>query len=142
MTNLVRVHLVDLDADPFVPRNWRVGKHERGGRIEYVAGKISLYLAKEQRNRKAIVGYKLREKLKGKPVYNANLLDELLKNPHLIPKEFERQRVFFWGTEYCGSIAGVYIRYLYRNGDVWNWNYFEIGSFWNHNRPAAVATKR
>jgi hypothetical protein len=37
----------------------------------------------------------LREELIARPVFNANLLDYLLKNPHLIPAEWKGKDAFF-----------------------------------------------
>ena len=53
----------------------------------YVNGrKVVLHLSKRQIKGKTIQGHELREELTSKPVLNANLLDALADNPHLIPE--------------------------------------------------------
>jgi len=32
----------------------------------------------------------------------------------------------------------LYVRYLYRNGGRWDWNYNWLDNDWNSNNPAAV----
>src|SRR5205807_6458708 len=105
-------HLVDLDADPFIPKGWSVpeGCHQKGGIFTWGASKVSLYLSESQKEGKWTEGKELRKDLAGKPVFNANLLDYLLKNPHLIPEEWNDQFVFFWGTIYRVSDDGLCVR--------------------------------
>ncbi len=133
----VSKHLIDLDADPFVPNDWKVEEHQKGCQFEWDAAKVSLYLSKKQQ-RGVTEGNKLREELKGQPVYNANLLDYLLKNPHLIPEEWKSRHVFFWGTVYRGRDGSLYVRYLCWSSDWWSWGSRWLGCLWHGSRPAAV----
>lgn len=44
-------------------------------------------------------------------------------------------------TALCTNRDGdgnLYVRYLYWNGDEWNWNYNWLDNDWNSNNPAAV----
>jgi hypothetical protein len=136
----VHEHLIDLDADPFVPNRWKVEEHRKGGQFKWDASKVSLYLSKKQQ-RGVIEGNKLRDELKGKPVYNANLLDYLLKNPHLIPEEWKDKYVFLWGTVYRDSGGNLCVRYLYWSGDGWGWGSDWLDSDWGDGRPAAVPAR-
>ncbi len=131
-------HLIDLDADPFVPNGWKVEEHQKGGQFKWDATKVKLHLSKKQQGGKVLEGNKLREELKGQPVYNANLLDYLLKNPHLIPEEWKSKYVFFWGTVYRGSDGDLCVRCLCWSGGGWRWGYGWLGSDWYGNDPAAV----
>jgi hypothetical protein len=131
-------HLIDLDADPFVPDGWKVEEHQKGGQFKWDAAKVALYLSKKQQGGKWLEGNKLREELKSKLVFNANLLDYLLNNPHLIPEEWEGKYVFFWGTVYRHSGGSLYVRYLYWDGGRWDWGCRWLGSAWRDDRPAAV----
>lgn len=36
------------------------------------------------------------------------------------------------------SDGNLYVRYLYWNGDRWNWNYNWLDNDWNSDNPAAV----
>lgn len=133
-------HLIDLDANPFTPNGWSVpeGFHQKGGQFKWDASKVRLHLTAQQK-KGAIEGNKLREELKGLPVFNANLLDYLLKHPHLIPEEWKGKYVFFWGTIYLKSGGDLWIRYLYLRGDAWVWSSHLLPYDWGANDPAAVA---
>lgn len=132
-------HVIDLDAYPFVPNGWKVEEHQKGGQFKWNASKVALYLSDGQKNGKWIVGSKLREELKGQSVYNANLLDYLLKNTHLIPEKWSDKFIFFWSTIYRNSDGGPYVRCLYWDGDWWRWSYDWLVGGWNSSRPAAVS---
>ncbi len=41
---------------------------------------------------------------------------------------------------YRNRDGNLYVRYLYWNGDRWNWNYNYLDNDWNDNNPAACAT--
>jgi len=131
-------YLVDLDADPFVPADWTVVEHRKGGQFKYDSAKVGLYLSKGQQNGKVIVGNDLRKELKNQPVYNANMLDFYLKNQHLIPKEWKGKLVFFWGTIYRHSVGGLCVRYLYWDGGRWGWYCYWLDDDWGGSRPAAL----
>lgn len=69
-------HLIDLDADPFIPDGWSVpeGCHQKGSQFTWDASKVKLYLSEQQKNGQCIEGTELRKELAGKPVYNATPL--------------------------------------------------------------------
>ncbi|QQG46157.1 MAG: hypothetical protein HYY55_04355 [Candidatus Niyogibacteria bacterium] len=137
-------HVINLDADPFVPDGWRVEKHQKGGGLfKWDPKKVRFYLSKSQLNGKVIKGKELHAELEGKPVLNANVLDYLFAHPYLIPEEWKRdergntRNISFWGTKY--SLPGCYvIRCLYWNGDTWSWGYIWINSIWLDSSPAAL----
>lgn len=130
-------HLIDLDADPFVPNGWKVEDHQKGGQFKWDAIKVKLHLSKKQKGG-SIEGNKLRKELKGQPVYNANLLDYLLKNPHLIPEEWKGKYVFFWGTIYRSSGGDLCVRCLYWDVGRWCWDFDWLDRGWHDDDPAAV----
>ncbi len=39
---------------------------------------------------------------------------------------------------YRNGDDNLYVRYLYWNGDRWNWNYNWLDNDWNSNNPALV----
>jgi hypothetical protein len=118
---VVRKHLIDLNADPSVPNGWSVVEHRRGGEFEWNPEKVRLHLSPSQRDDEAIGGLKLREELANEPVFNANLMDFLLANPHLIPEEWKGKAIFFWGTVYRDPDGRLVVRYLYWGGSRWRW---------------------
>lgn len=140
--NIVKVkHIVDLDADPFVPNGWRVEEHISGGKFDLDLAKIALYLDEEQQNGGVIVGNELRKKLKGRSALNANVLDHLLVNPSLIPEGWKGQLVFFWGTIYRSSGGFLCVRCLLWSGDKWRWVcYWLDSSFYDRCPCAALAS--
>src|SRR3989344_881137 len=42
-------HVVDMDADPYLPDGWKVESHKKSGQLEYDPGKIQLYLSENQK---------------------------------------------------------------------------------------------
>lgn len=132
-------YLVDLGADPFVPEGWSVVEHKKCGQFKYDPTKVGLYLEKKQQNGMVIAGDVLRWKLKNQPVYNSNLLDFWLKNPHLIPEDYKGKAVFFWGTIYRSAGHGLCVRFLCWDGGGWGWHsYWLVNDFYD-NHPAAVS---
>lgn len=131
-------HVIDLDANPFIPNDWAVEEHKQGGQFAWDPAKVALYLSKEQQGVKCIMGNNLREEMKSKPVYNANLLDHLLAHQHLIPEEWKGKFVFFWGTIYRDRSGDLRVRCLLWNGDRWYWHASWLFSDWSGSNPAAV----
>ncbi len=116
----------------------------------YVDGhKIILYLSEHQQNGKDIQGSELRKELSlagqaGNPVLNANILDVLLANLHLIPENWKKDEhgntrcIFFWGTIYRDPDGPLCVRFLFFYDGVWYWDYGWIVSYWAGQHPAAV----
>ncbi|MBI2175621.1 MAG: hypothetical protein HYU35_02730, partial [Parcubacteria group bacterium] len=108
--------------------------------------KVDLFVAggtpldKEQMDGKWIEGDKLRNELANKPVLNANVLDHLLANPHLIPEEWKGKTVFFWGTIYRDQHDNLRVRCLSCRDDRWHWGAGWFGNSWSTRYPAAVST--
>lgn len=131
-------HIIDLDADPFVPDGSTVEEHVKGGQFEWDPVKVIPYPSPDQEAGRVIRGDKLREHLKAKTVLNADLLDYLLKNPTLIPEDWKGKFVFFWGTIYRDPDGRLYVRYLRWGGGQWRWVYRWLGGGWDSDDPAAV----
>ena len=134
----VRQHIIDCDTQPFCPEEWSVEEHTKGAQLEWDLAKIDLYLCKEQ-EKGWIEGNKLRKKLKNQPALNANVLDYLLANRHLIPEEWKNKYVFFWGTIYRDSYGNLYVRSLNWYGSEWLWYFNWLGDHWYVDDPAVVS---
>ena len=133
-------HLIDLDADPRIPYDgWKVEEHKKGGQFKWDALKVQLFLNKKQQDGGSIEGNKLRKELADMPVYNANLLDYLLDNPHLIPEEWKGKAVCFWGTIYRHSDGNLCVRFLVWNGGLWKQGNYWLGGHFDAGFPSAVA---
>ena len=72
-------HVIDCDADPFLPKDWEVVEHKKTGILEWDPKKIKLHLSLDQQDGKVIEGNKLRKELANESVLNANVLDYLLE---------------------------------------------------------------
>jgi len=136
---VVKKHIIDCDADPFVPDMWSVEKHIKSGEFEWNPEKVLPYLCKKQEDGGTIEGNKLRKELKGKPVLNANVLDYLLAHPHLILEEWKSKYVFFWGTIYRHSDGGLVVRGLRWNDGGWYWDGRWLVYVFGDDYPAALA---
>lgn len=131
-------HLIDCDADPFIPDGCSVVEHRKGGMWKWDPKKVALYLSKGQQDGGWISGDKLRKELEKKPVLNANVLDYLLAHPHLIPEEWKGKAVFFWSTIYRGGSGDLRVRCLYWVGDRWDWSYDWLDGVWHVGNPAVL----
>jgi hypothetical protein len=132
-------HAIDCDADPFIPDDWEVEEHTKGGIFTWDPTKVRLYLSKKQNAIKYILGNKLRKELKSQPVLNANVLDYLLARLELIPEDWKGRAVFFWGTIYRYSDDKLYVRYLYfSDNGRWLWGSRWLDDSFRSRNPAAV----
>ncbi|MEK7554697.1 MAG: hypothetical protein AAB518_01785 [Patescibacteria group bacterium] len=144
--------IVDCDLNPTAPKGWTVKSHAKGGKVKlerrgdalFVDGvEIELFLDDTQK-KDSIQGHKLREKLTGKPVLNACVLDYLLAHPHLIPESWKKDEqgrtryIFFWGTIFRDSGDGLGVRCLCWDGGRWSWGYGWLGSGFGDQDLAAV----
>ena len=136
-------HIIDCDADPFVPEGWKVEEHKKMGQWKWGPTKVIFYLSENQKNGH-VEGNELRKELADKLVLNANVLDYLLVHPHLIPEEWKEddngntRYIFFWGTIYRNSGGLLFVRCLYFVGGKCHWYYFWLGLGWDDNYPAAL----
>jgi hypothetical protein len=132
--------LIDLDTDPRIPYDgWKVEEHKKGGQFAWDPSKVALFLSKKQQEGSSIEGNKLRKEMVDQPVYNANLLDYLLDNPHLIPDEWKGKVVFFWGTIYRRSDGHLCVRCLVWAGGNWKQDDHGLDYNFGSGIPSAVA---
>ena len=138
----VSEHVIDCDAPSFIPDGLKVKEHQKSGKLTWDAPKVTLYLSDNQKDGKIIEGNRLRKELADKPVLNANVLDYLLANPHLIPEEWKGKAIFFWGTIYRRLSGDLYVRSLYWGDGGWDWRSGWLdGGGWRGDDPAAVFAK-
>lgn len=99
-------YLIDCDADPFVPEGLEVENHTRMGQVEWDPQKVQLFRLEPQKQGHCLGGYEIHETVKSLKAFNANMLEFLLANSHLIPEEWKlisknsQPTVLFWGTLY------------------------------------------
>lgn len=145
---------VNLAASPRLPFNGaEVESHigegwviveKRADRLYLNGRKFVLHLSRRQQNGKSLKGYELREELTGKPVLNANLLDALTDNPHLIPEDWKKDEdgniryIFFWATIYRDSSGDLCVRYLYFLDGTWRRRYDWLDDGWFGGDPAVL----
>lgn len=146
--------VVNLGAAPGLPLNgaevvthegdgWAIVEKRADGQLYVNGRKVVLYLSRRQKSGKWLKGHDLREELTGKPVLNANLLDALFGNPHLIPEDWKKDEqgntrfIYFWGTVYRDASGFLYVRYLYFRDGVWDRLYSWLEDDWLGHDPAA-----
>jgi len=140
---VVRKHIINCDAAPYLPDGWSVEEHIKGGQlVEWDLSQIKLWLSQEQQDG-TIVGNELRKQLKNQPVQNASVLDYLLKkeNQHLIPESWKGKAAFFWGTIYRDSDGNLVVRCVDWYGGEWHWDYDWLDGHWSVGDPAAVSAR-
>lgn len=151
-TNTIMVNLGVLPSLPF--DSAVIEKHEGSGWVKvqkrrdslYVDGRrVILHFSERQQDGKCLKGYELRDELTGKPVLNANVLDALFENQHLLPEDWKKDAagnisfVFFWGIIYRSPSSGsLYVRCLCFGDGSWIRSYRWLGDDWNGDYPAAV----
>ena len=99
---------------------------------------LALHLEPEQED-KYIKGTKLHERLKGKNVLGADVLDYLLENPEKIPESWKGKSVYFWGTIYHDSGGDLCVRSLFWRGGLWGWGGEWLDRNWFRSDPAVVS---
>lgn len=131
-------HVIDLDADPFVPDGWSFVEHQKGGQFQWDTTRLKLCHNERQKGGKVIKGNKLRKELAKKAVFNANVLDYLLAHPYLAPEEWKGKFVFFWGTIYRGRGGNLCVRCLYWSDDGWTRSFNSLDNGWYDDYLAVV----
>jgi hypothetical protein len=135
-----REYLVDCDASPFIPQGWTVESHQRSGQFKLGRKSVTFYLSEQQKKGSVISGHEFLKELSGKAVLNANVLDELLKHPEIIPEEWKDKNVFFWGTIYRRSRGDLCVLHLFWSGSAWRWFFSGLGHDFGPGHPAILAS--
>ncbi len=141
--------LIDCDAKPFVPDGWSIHPEDQlpnvvHGELSFDPAKIAFHLDEGQKEGRTIVGNKLKERLAGKTVYGAQVLDHLLANTNLIPDSWKidekggTRYLYFWGTIYRDSGGGLCVRYLCFEDGQWRWGSRWLDGRFGGQNPAAV----
>src|SRR3989338_9268272 len=146
--------LVNFGAAPKLPfdgakleqhlgEGWSIVQKRKKGL--YVRGiRVLLYLSQRQKGSNHLKGYELRDELVGRAVLNANLLDALYENPHLIPDDWKEDSggniryIYFWGTGFGGRVGFEYVRCFYFHGGGWLRSYDWLDCDWSSRESAAV----
>lgn len=122
---------VNLDAPPRLPFagaeevEESIGRAKKRGWVRLEKRKTGLYangrrvvlrLNEVQNGREVVVGYKLKEMLADKPVEHPNVLDVLLKCPHLVPDNFFE----FFGQDKANHASIIFWDAIFRLKDKKN----------------------
>ncbi len=129
--------IINTDAPPFCPEGWTVEKHVGIGEIEWHTALAVLFTVNGQQG-SGVDGHRLYEALGKEVNLNATVLDFLLENQHLIPEEWKRHYLFFWGTLYRDKDRRACVRFLYHDLDQWKWYYRWLVISWNATHPAVL----
>lgn len=136
-------NVIDCDVAPYIPENMARCEHIRTGLFRWNPDKIGLVVLNAQENLERFPDFnnvgryklylnvkKLLSELNNIKIVNANVLDYLLKNQHLIPDSWKGKVVRFWGTKYfLSSTSDFYVPCLIWHDEKWNrcLNHFEHG---------------
>lgn len=135
--------IIDCSVQPMVPDGWRIDTKDQiasrfQGELIWSPKKIRLHFDPGQTGKGEVKGENLKVKLKGQPVLPANVVDCLLNHPALIPPEWNRKFVFFWGTIYRDSDGRAFVWCLRRIDPDWYCDVRWLGANWSSFCPAAV----
>ena len=140
------MNTIDLDADPFVPEGSTVEEHFKGGPFLWARENIRvIYAYRDWWGRKTTHQFhaNLFGRLQSQNPINANLLDYLLANPHLIPEEAKPDRLYFYGTIYRENKT-LCVRYIYWEEEKkeWRWRWYGgCRSPWGDELPIPLLVK-
>lgn len=133
--------LIDFNANPFTPDGLSVVEHTRRNYLwKWNPQKIKLHLSEGQGDESCIFGYNLKTELEVENLLNANVLDWLLAHPELIPEEYQKYSILFWGTIYKDFSGRPCVRFLAWNTETKKWfsSWELISSNFYNTSPAAV----
>ena|SRR3989344_2532041 len=156
-------HLVDCDADPFVPNRcdaapfvpngWSVAPDSQQlpnrarGIIRLGPAPLRLYLTELQREERNMVirGFGLLKKLANKPVLGANVLDYLWANKRLIPRLLPWLPIYnsavFWGTLYYDHLGRLCVRCLLSRKGGPELSHHLVDGDWDGSDPAVLRAR-
>lgn len=133
--------IIDSSALPFIPSGWTVESHDPEAWVSFDSNKANLYWSDLQKGEmRYIEGYKLQKELSGLPILNANVLDHLLSNKDLIPKNWKNKYIFFWGTIYRSPGGLLAVRCLLWTESLgWHWSGHWLGGSFGRDCPTVLA---
>ncbi len=134
---------LDTSVEPSVPSGMQVDYHSQElGVIDCNCINATLYTNPAQQNHLELInGNALEQELRGFQLLNATILDHLLKNTHLIPEEWKKYAVTFWGTIYRrkGDFSHArHVRCLVWRDSHWQSEFRSLSGYWRQDRPAAI----
>jgi hypothetical protein len=143
-------HLIDCDTPPrtfpakFSSTRWVIARHSTHGHFYWKASAVQLVLVSCRRKNDETIGAEIPAELEGKRTLNANVLNYLLANPELIPKDWRSKEVCFWGTIYrVSNMDNSYHVHCPCHGHDslcdWYGGWCEINNYLERTRLAAVA---
>ncbi len=133
--------VIDTDASPYNP--WRedggsIEDHRGQGLVKWNPKEVECWASIAQQETGGVTGELLYKELTGKSLLNANVLDFLLRNQSLIPKEWKDGRyVYFWGTLYWFE-GHLRVRSLYWDRGQWHWYFRWLEDSWRGRSVAAT----
>lgn len=132
-------YIIDTNAEPHIPEGWKIEEHKSLGKIEWDLSKAKLFLPKRQRNG-GVKAIELRRELSRLPLLNATVLDYLLMHHEIIPQDWKKGNICFWGTIYRDTRNQLRVRHLFhgdRDGE-WKQCYGTLDIFHNERYPVTI----
>jgi hypothetical protein len=136
--------IIDCGVSPHIPQDWKIEQHRNQGFLAWDPKMTFFWTAKRQLPvDDAVTGHAIWEEIKNLPsALNANVLDYLLENQAIIPKEWrENTHPVFWGTIYRGPTNHLYVGELsWQHADIgyWQRDYIRLECAFFANSPALM----
>jgi hypothetical protein len=129
--------LIELQATPQIENGFVIKKHLGRGFIE-LSINMELYISTIQKADCCTLA-KIEPEIKEKIFLNATVLDYLLANKEIIPKEWKKITILFPGTEYATENGEyVFVRCLYWSGANWCSSKHQVGAIVNDHTYIAI----
>ncbi len=127
---------INANLDPFTPKDFWISEHRKMGTVQVVLKDIKFFRHEGQ----SAPGFGIRGDVlkRGLPatVLNANFLDYLFGHQDLIPDEWKKYSVFFWGTIFCWQ-QKFFVPCLAWSGTKWVYGYKAVTDVFFFKHPAA-----
>lgn len=129
---------------------YRIVRHVEAGHFCWKSCAVKLCSTKELINsldKPSIQGFDLFEKIKDQPVLGLSTLNYLLDNTTLIPEEWKKSDVFFWGTvlglcDEDGEDFYVYCLHWSNESKKWEKLGYCLSNYWHDNQLAVMLTDK
>lgn len=142
---------IDCDREPCCPEGFsghgvmKIIEHKKIGRIKFDPSKFVLHITEGQKVLSE-EGVKIRRAIKNKKILNANVLDQLIISPNMIPKEWKKDKsedgyirpISFFGTIYADIDGTLSIRVLCWDGQRWYSDFRWLEDYWGKDDPIAM----
>jgi hypothetical protein len=142
---------IDCDKEPCCPASFcgrgimKIVEHRKMGRLKFDPSMLNLHITEEQKGLQE-KGVTIRRILNDAKVLNANILDQLIISPNLIPEVWKKEKtedgytriITFMGTIYAERDGSLCVRVLCWHGEKWYADFRWIEDYWGKDDPIVI----